>query len=144
MRSPQRTDCKFDGPLLSMYSAVWLTLARKLRKETGLRYGSLRVLTAVDALHELYGWRMGKLTGVTPTQISRLVGLESTRVRYWMDKHVEGGWLVRSEERGPKRVIYRYKLTRKGKTLVNRISGDMDRVNEAIVDHLYARKLLKH
>jgi len=81
--------------------------------------------------------------GITPKQIMNLTGFTIDGINYRLKRLVELNYLACDEEVGPKRVIKRYKLTKKGKEIVNKLSGDREKVHERIIDHLYQKRLLK-
>ena len=143
MRSPQRTEIDFNSLEYSLYIGAWLSLAKPIRDDYKISFMEMRILAALDGLVRLYGWRL-QGAGITPKQIRNLTGFTIDGINYRLNRLVGVNYLTCDEERGPKRVIRRYKLTKKGKEIVNKLSGDRDKVHERIIDFLYQKKLLKH
>lgn len=143
MRSPQRTDLDFNSLEYSLYIGAWLSLAKPVRDDYNIKFTEMRILCAIDGLVRLYGWRLQGI-GITPKQIQHLTGFTIDGINYRLKRLAELYYLTCYEERGPRRVIKRYKLTKKGKEIVNKLSGDREKVHERIVDFLYQKKLLKH
>lgn len=143
LRSPQRTDIDFNSLEYSLYIGAWLSLAKPVRDDYNIKFTEMRILCAIDGLVRLYGWRLQGI-GITPKQTQHLTGFTIDGINYHLKRLAELNYLTCDEERGPKRVIKRYKLTKKGKEIVNKLSGDREKVHERIIDHLYQKKLLKH
>lgn len=142
MRSPQKTDIDFNSLEYSLYIGAWLSLAKPIRDDYKISFMDMRILCSIDGLVRLYGWRLQGI-GITPKQMQHLTGFTIDGINYRLKKLAELNYITCDEERGPKRVIKRYKLTKKGKEIVNKLSGDREKVHERIIDHLYQKKLLK-
>ena len=143
LRSPQRTVIDFNSLEYSLYIGAWLSLAKPIRDDYKISFMDMRILCGLDGLVRLYGWRLQGI-GITPKQIQHLTGFTIDGINYRLKRLGELNYLTCDEERGPKRVIKRYKLTKKGKEIVNKLSGDREKVHERIIDHLYQKNLLKH
>ena len=145
MRSPQKTKLKFTSLDYSIYSGVWLHLyKRTIKSHPQYRWSTsqMRVLCAINSLRDLYRG-VNTSMGYTPTQVQRLTSLTHERCTWALAKLAKDELLTEQLECGPKRTIRRYKLTKKGQTIVDQMV-DMDVVHERIIDILYGRRLLKH
>jgi DNA-binding MarR family transcriptional regulator len=142
LRSPQRTDLDFNSLEYSLYIGAWLSLAKPIRDNYKISFMEMRILCALDGLVRLYGWRLQGI-GITPKQIKNLTGFTIDGIAYRLNRLFGLNYITCEEERGQKRLIKRYKLTKKGKEIVNKLSGDRDKVHERIIDFLYQKKLLK-
>lgn len=137
---PHKTDNEhFDTLRYSLHTALWLPLTNPLREKYGLQYSDFRILIAIDAFNQLYSWRLNG-RGITYQSITHLTGFEYRKVRYRVNKMIGLGYLtnIMKDKR------HNVKLTRKGQSIVDLITGDADKVHERIIDYLYSKKLLKH
>lgn len=142
LRSPQLTDLKFDNQAYSLYIGLWMQLAKPLRERYHISFMEMRILCAIDGLTKLYGWRLNGI-GISESQVIKLTGFSRVGIKNRLRKLEEMNYLTHTEE-GVKLVIRRYKITKRGKEIVNDLSADRDQVHERIIDFLYQKKLLKH
>jgi len=119
-----------------------MQLAKPLRERYHISFMEMRILSAIDGLTKLYGWRLNGL-GISENQILIMTGFSRIGVKNRVRKLEEMNYLTHTEE-GVKHVIRRYKITKRGKEIVNGLSADREQVNERIIDLLYQKKLLKH
>lgn len=141
MRSPQKTDYDFSQVNYSLFLAAYIAVVTPLIKDEKLTFGDVRILAAVDALISLYDWRLMGV-GVTPLQVKKMTSFADWKVKRVLDRLVDRGLLSCDCTTEGKRKIYRYKLTKTGKTIVNKVTM-LDKVHERIIEHLYRSRLLK-
>lgn len=139
------TDLKFDVLEYSLYSAMWVRLAKEQSKASrNLSYSKLRILTAIDALDRLYGWRAISRHGYSLGVVVDLTGFSAITVRRYLVELTESGYLIENiSSQSTSRAIRMYELTKTGKTEANKLSGNMDKVNERMLSYLYGKKLLR-
>ncbi len=117
-----------------------MQLAKPLRDKYKINFTDMRILCAIDGLTMLYGWRLNGL-GISENQIRLTTGFSPIGVKNRLDKLEGLNYLTHTEE-GDKRVIRRYKITKRGKEIVNGLSADREHVHERMVDLLHKKKLL--
>lgn len=141
MRSPQRTDYDFSQVNYSLFLAAYIAVVTPLIKDEKLTFGDIRILAAVDSLMSLYDWRLNGL-GVTAMQVQKMSSFADRKVKRVLARLTDRGLLSCDYKMEGKRKIYRYKLTKTGKTIVNKVTM-LDKVHERIIEHLYKTRLLK-
>jgi len=141
MRSPQKTDYDFSQANYSLFLAAYIAVVTPLIKDEKLTFGDVRILAAVDVLTSLYDWRLNG-RGVTALQVKKMSSFADRKVKRVLLRLVDRGLLSCDHKTEGKRTAYRYKLTKTGKTVVNKVTM-LDKVHERIIDHLYRVKLLK-
>jgi len=141
MRSPQKTDYDFSQANYSLFLAAYIAVVTPLIKDEKLTFGDVRILAAVDVLTSLYDWRLNG-RGVTALQVKKMSSFADRKVKRVLLRLVDRGLLSCDHKTEGKRTAYRYKLTKTGKTIVNKVTM-LDKVHERIIDHLYRVKLLK-
>lgn len=119
----------------------YISIALPLTKEYNVTLTELRVAAAIEGLRHIYGWRLGN-DDISLNQIARFTAFTYRRTKWVLSNMTAKG--IVSEERiaQGKRTLYRYRLTKTGKTMVNKLC-QTDKVHERIVDHLYKTRLLK-
>ena len=122
---------------------MWLKMCRIIGSKYNVGYSKMRLITAIDGLMKLYGWRTAMLPGFTVTQVCRLMAWYPPRVRRLLDGLCEDGYMIRTDVVEGKRTMYRFRLSKKGQEIANKMSGRLDDVNEFMVSLLYEEKLLK-
>ena len=140
MRSPQKSVIDFDELEYSLYIGLWMQLAKPLRERYHINFMEMRILCAIDGLTKLYGWRLNGL-GISENQIRLTTGFSPIGVKNRLKKLEDLNYLSHTEE-GDKRIIRRYKITKRGKEIVNDLSADRGQVHQHMVDFLHKKKLL--
>lgn len=140
MRSPQTSVINFDELQYSLYIGLWMQIAKPLRDKYKINFADMRILCSIDGLTQLYGWRLNGL-GISENQIRLTTGFSHIGVKNRLKKLEELNYLSRTEE-GNKRVIRRYKITKRGKEIVNDLSADRGQVHQRMTDFLYSKRLL--
>jgi DNA-binding MarR family transcriptional regulator len=141
MRSPTKTDFQFDTTDYSLFVATYVAIINPICQEYSVTPTQLRIMAAVDTLTRMFSWRLlGK--GITPTQISRTTGFTGHHLPYNIHKLRDRGLLTEEVIVEGKRKVYRYRLSKTGKTIINKITLP-EKAHERIVDHLYEKKILK-
>lgn len=140
MRSPQTSVINFDELQYSLYIGLWMQIAKPLRDKYKINFADMRILCSIDGLTQLYGWRLNGL-GISENQIRLTTGFSHIGVKNRLKKLEELNYLSRTEE-GNKRVIRRYKITKRGKEIVNDLSADREQVHQRIVGFLREKRLL--
>lgn len=141
MRSPQRTDYSFSHIDYSLFLAAYIAVVTPLIKDEKLTFGDVRILAAVDALTSLYDWRLNP-EGVSRLQVEKITSFARPKVHRVLSRLTDRGLLDCIVVTEGKRKIYRYKLTKTGKTIVNKVTM-LDKVHERIIEHLYNSRLLR-
>lgn len=117
-----------------------MQLAKPLREKYHINFMEMRILCAIDGLNKLYGWRLNGL-GISENQIRLTTGFSPIGVKNRLKKLEDLNYLSHTEE-GDKRIIRRYKITKRGKEIVNDLSADRGQVHQRMVDFLHKKKLL--
>ena len=141
MRSPQKTDYTFSHIDYSLFLAAYIAVVTPLIKDEKLTFGDIRILAAVDSLMSLYDWRLNP-EGASKLQVEKITSFARRKVSRVLDRLTNRGLLDCIVVIEGKRKIYRYKLTKTGKTIVNKVTK-LDKVHERIIEHLYKTRLLK-
>lgn len=141
MRSPQTSVINFDELQYSLYIGLWMQIAKPLRDKYKINFADMRILCSIDGLTQLYGWRLNGL-GISENQIRLTTGFSPIGVKNRLKK-LEGLKLISHTEEGVKRVIRRYRITKRGKEIVNMLSADREQVHQRMNDFLYSKRLLK-
>jgi hypothetical protein len=117
-----------------------MQLAKPLRERYHINFMEMRILCAIDGLVKLYGWRLNGI-GISENQIRLTTGFSLIGVKNRLRKLAGLNYLSHTEE-GVKRIIRRYKITKRGKEIVNDLSADREQLHQRMVDFLYRKKLL--
>ena len=140
MRSPQTSVINFDELQYSLYIGLWMQIAKPLRDKYKINFADMRILCSIDGLTQLYGWKLNGL-GISENQIRLTTGFSPIGVKNRIKKLEELNYLTHTEE-GKKRIIRRYKITKRGKEIVNDLSADREQVHQRIVGFLREKRLL--
>ena len=141
MRSPQKTDYDFSQPSYPLFLAAYIAIVEPLIREDKLTFGDIRILAAVDALTMVFDWRLNG-RGVTALQVKKISSFADRKVRRLLSRLTERGLLSCDDRVEGKRKAFRYKLTKQGKTIINKITMP-EKVHERIIEHLYNTRLIK-
>ncbi len=117
-----------------------MQIAKPLRDKYKINFADMRILCTIDGLTQLYGWRLNGL-GISENQIRLTTGFSHIGVKNRLAKLERLNYLSHTEE-GKKRIIRRYKITKRGKEIVNDLSADRGQVHQRITDFLYSKRLL--
>ncbi len=140
MRSPQTSVINFDELQYSLYIGLWMQIAKPLRDKYKINFADMRILCSIDGLTQLYGWRLNGL-GISENQIRLTTGFSHIGVKNRLANLERLNYLSHTEE-GKKRIIRRYKITKRGKEIVNDLSADREQVHERMEEYLYKARLL--
>ena len=117
-----------------------MQIAKPLRDKYKINFADMRILCSIDGLTQLYGWKLNGL-GISENQIRLTTGFSPIGVKNRIKKLEELNYLTHTEE-GKKRIIRRYKITKRGKEIVNDLSADREQVHQRIVGFLREKRLL--
>jgi hypothetical protein len=141
MRSPQKTDLQLNVIDYSIFMGSYVAIIDPICIEYKIKPTELRLMAAIDGLKKIFDWRLNG-RGITRTQVSRMTGIADAKCAYYLRKLAERNYVSEDIVVEGKRKIYRYKLTKTGKTIVNKVTM-LDKVHERIIEHLYKTRLLK-
>jgi len=141
LASPNRSDYKFDTIDYSILIGGYIAIVAPILKEYHLSFSDLRIMAAIEALTHIFGWRLNG-QGISAFQINKYTGFQHQKVRGIVTSLRDRGRITEDVIVQGKRTIYRYKLSKEGKMIVNKLC-QTDKVHERIVDHLYKTRLLK-
>ena len=141
MPSPQKTDIQLNVVDYSIFMGAYVAIIDPICKEYGIKPTELRLMAAIDGLRKIFDWRLNG-RGITRTQLIRMTGMDGRKVAYFLSRLNDRNYVSEDIVVEGKRKIYRYKLTKTGKTIVNKVTM-LDKVHERIIEHLYRVRLLK-
>lgn len=141
MPSPQKSSIQLNVTDYSIFMGSYVAIIDPICKEYSISPIGLRIMAAIDGLRKIFDWRLNG-RGLTRTQICRMTGLSASRAAYLLTRLRDHNYVSEDIVIEGKRKIYRYKLTKTGKTIVNKVTM-LDKVHERIIEHLYKTRLLK-
>jgi DNA-binding MarR family transcriptional regulator len=124
-----------------MFAASWMMLVKPLLSQYKTTLTECRLICGLEALIRLYSHRLNG-RGITAIDIARLTSFHRNRVTYILMRLIDKNIIQYTEVIEGSRHIRYYKFTKRGKEVVNKLC-DTDKVNEAIVSHLYNKRLLR-
>jgi predicted transcriptional regulator len=138
---PNKTDLKFDKVDYSLFASAWIILVKPLLSQYKVTLSDCRLMCGIEALIRLYGHRLNG-EGVTAADIGRITSFHRNKVTRMLLRLHDAGLIQYTELMDGIHHIRYYKFTKRGKEVVNKLC-DTDKVNEAIISHLYNKRLLR-